>query len=227
MVRNIHGRNGITVKFLGILIVMATLPIIKIQSQSTLYNYNAVCSIELPNKLELQDSELYNVKRVNAQGRKQPQVSISTLSGQIIFQQKGLNANVKSTSSKYCRVMINYYKESRNAPVYGRGEQVEVDRNLMITIYESIICACNANKTPLIKFMDFRPLTINGFPVLYYSYKRKGWEGKADPVIVNVYNIFNRYESVSLYFSYRESEREAWKDIHNYIMKSFNFNQHY
>lgn len=41
--------------------------------------------------------------------------------------------------------------------------------------------------------------------------------------IVNVYQIFNRYESVILTFSYREAEREIWKSIHNNITESFSF----
>ena len=36
----------------------------------TVYTYNGKCRIELPDKLELQDSELNNVKRLAAQGNK-------------------------------------------------------------------------------------------------------------------------------------------------------------
>ena len=58
-----------------------------------------------------------------------------------------------------------------------------------------------------------------------------GWlkdDGKRQPpVIVNVYRIFNRYESATLTFSYRESEREQWKSIHNDIIKTFTFSRKY
>ena len=79
----------------------------------------------------------------------------------------------------------------------------------------------------IIEYFTIQPLTINGFPVLYYSYRRKGWEGKNPPVIVNVYMIYNRYEKVKLTFSYREAEREIWKEAHEYIMKSFSFTKKY
>ena len=62
---------------------------------------------------------------------------------------------------------------------------------------------------------------IRGFEIA------KGWEGKNPPVIVNVYQIYNRYESVILTFSYREAERDMWKSIHNNIMKTFNFIKKY
>lgn len=226
MVKKNQCINGFSVKCIGILIWLATLPTIKLQSQTTLYDYNGVCRIELPNMLELQDSELNNVKRINAQGKKS-RINISTPSRQIVFQQKGLNADSKSAYSKYCRVMVNYDKESRSEPVYGRGDPILIDRDLLYAIHESVKSSCNASKTPLMRFNGAQSIEINGFPVIYYSYKRKGWEGKQPPVIVNVFLIHNRYESVSLYFSYRESEREMWKDIHNYILKTFNFTHQY
>ena len=77
------------------------------------------------------------------------------------------------------------------------------------------------------KIISTESMVINGFPVLYYSYRRMGWlkdDGKRQPpVIVNVYTIFNKYEFVKLTLSYRESERESWRDIHNNIVKSFTF----
>lgn len=193
--------------------------------QTMQYSFNGKCTISIPSKLELQDSELNNLTT-----RKQ-QVSISTPSNKIVFQQKGLNAELKAAYSKYCRVIIEYYKEDRNEPVYGRGDQIVVDRDVLYLVHNSIEEACNINRTPLIKQLTIQPLNINGFPVLYYSYRRMGWlkdDGKRQPpVIVNVYQIFNRYESVNLTFSYREAERENWKDIHNYIIKTFKFSRIY
>lgn len=196
------------------------------QAQSTIYSCNGKYRIELPSKLELQSSELNSVRNIAAQNKKS-QINVSTQSGHITFQQKGLNADVKSAYNKYCRVIIEYFKEDRNEPVYGRGDPILIDRDLLYAIHESIKNSCNASKTPLMKFNGAQSIEINGFPVIYYSYKRKGWEGKQPPVIVNVFLIHNRYESVSLYFSYRESEREMWKDIHNYILKTFNFTHQY
>ena len=165
--------------------------------------------------------QIYNITNRNQQ------VSISSHSNKIVFQQKGLNAEQKTAYSKYCRVIIEYYKEDRNEPIYGRGDQIVVDRDILYLVHNSVEEACNINHTPLIKLLTIQPLDINGFPVLFYSYKRKGWEGKQPPVIVNVYQIFNRYESVTLTFSYREAEREIWKDIHNSIIKSFTFMNKY
>lgn len=188
----------------------------------TVYSCNGLYKIELPAKLELQDSELNGVKRVNVQGKKS-QVNISTQSGHITFQQKGLNDDVKSAYSKYCRVIVEYFKEDRNDPTFGRGDQIVVDKDVLYFVNQAAEQSCKTSGTPLIKIMSVESMTINGFPVLYYSYKRKGWEGKQPPVIVNVFRIFNRYESVILTFSYREAERELWKDIHNNILKTFNF----
>lgn len=193
--------------------------------QTMQYSFNGKYTISIPSKLELQDSELNNLTN-----RKQ-QVSISTPSNKIVFQQKGLNVELKTAYSKYCRVIIEYYKEDRNEPVYGRGDQIVVDRDVLYLVHNSIEEACNINRTPLIKLLTIQPLNINGFPVLYYSYRRMGWlkdDGERQPpVIVNVYQIFNRYESVTLTFSYRESERNLWKDIHSNITKSFSFIKKY
>ena len=208
-------------KFFSCLFVYALLWANAAIGQTMQYSFNGKCTISIPSKLELQDSELNNLTK-----RKQ-QVSISTPSNKIVFQQKGLNAEQKAAYSKYCRVIIEYYKEDRNEPVYGRGDQIVVDRDVLYLVHNSVEEACNINHTPLIKLLTIQPLDINGFPVLFYSYKRKGWEGKQPPVIVNVYQIFNRYESVTLTFSYREAEREIWKDIHNNIVKSFTFMHKY
>lgn len=191
----------------------------------TIYSYNGKCRIELPDKLELQDSELNNVRRLKTQGNK-VQVNVSTCSGHITFQQKGLNADVKEAYNKYCRVILEYYQEDRNEPTFGRGDQIVVSNDVLYAVAEAADLSCKTSKTPLIKIMSIEPLTINGFPVLYYSYKRKGWEGKP-PVIVNVFRIFNRYESVTLTFSYREAEKETRKSIHDNITESFRFYKNY
>ena len=204
-------------KSLYCLIVYALLLANTAIGQTLQYSYNGKYTIRIPSKLELQDSELNSLTNGNQQ------VSISSHSNKIVFQQKGLNAELKAAYSKYCRVIIEYYKEDRNEPVYGRGDQIVVDRDILYLVHNSVESACNINHTPLIKLLTIQPLDINGFPVLFYSYKRKGWEGKQPPVIVNVYQIFNRYESVTLTFSYREAEREIWKYIHNNITKTFNF----
>lgn len=212
-------------KYIYCLIVYALLLANTAIGQTMQYSYNGKYTIRIPSKLELQDSELNNLTNRNQQ------VSISSHSNKIVFQQKGLNAEQKAAYSKYCRVIIEYYKEDRNEPVFGRGDQIIVDRDVLYTVHESVKEACEINKTPLLKLLSIQPLTINGFPVLYYSYRRKGWlkeDGKRQPpVIVNVYQIFNRYESAIVTFSYRESERGNWKDIHNYIIKTFRFNKNY
>ncbi|WP_155950025.1 hypothetical protein [Prevotella sp. P6B4] len=191
-------------------------------AQNTLYTCNSKYKITLPNKLELQSSELNSVKRLAAS-----QVGIKTLSGHITFQQKGLNSNTKEAYNKYVRVIVEYFEEDRQDPTYGIGDKVVVNKDVLYAVNEAAEANCKASKTPLIKVISVEPLTINGFPTLYFSYKRKGWEGKQPPVIVNVYRIFNKYESVTLTFSYRESERELWNSIHSNIIKSFTFYNKY
>ena len=197
-----------------------------VQAQTTIYSCNGKYRIELPNKLELQSSEQNSIRNIISQNKK-AQVNVSTLSGHITFQQKGLNADVKSAYNKYCRVIIEYFKEDRNNPTFGRGETIAVDRDVLYAVNDATKENCRVSETPLMKIISIESMTINGFPVLYYSYRRMGWlkkNGKRQPpVIVNVYTIFNKYEFVKLTFSYRESEREVWKDIHNSIIKSFTF----
>lgn len=194
-------------------------------AQTTLYQCNNKYKIELSNTLELQSSELNTTSQRKLQGNK-TQTNIVSPTNHIVFQQKGLNNNVKTAYNKYCRVLIDYYTEDKREPVYGRGEQVIVDKDIIEYVHKSVNTACTRNRTPLIKLNTIQPISINGFPVLYYSYKRKGWEN-SPPVIVNTFQIFNRYESVVLTFSYRESERELWKSIHTNILRTFTFIKKY
>lgn len=190
-------------------------------AQNTHYTCNSKYKITLPNKLELQTSELNNIKQLGGS-----HVNIKTLSGHITFPQKGLNNNIKEAFSRYVRVIIEYFEEDRQDPTYGIGDKVVVDKDVLYAVNEAAEANCKASKTPLIKIMSVEPLTINSFPTLYFSYKRRGWEGQP-PVIVNVYRIFNRYESVTLTFSYREAERGLWGDINENIIKTFNFLKKY
>ena len=208
------------------LFVICSLFAFTLQGQTTVYSCNGNYSIELPDILELQTSELNSVHRVDLQGRK-PQTKIETQSGHITFQQKGLNNDVQSAYSKYCRVIVEYFKEDRNDPTFAIGDNIVVDKDMLYAVNEAARQNCEASGTPLIKLISVEGMTINGFPVLYYSYKRKGWEGKQPPVIVNVFRIFNRYESVTLTFSYREAERDIWKSIHSNIIKTFKFTRKY
>ena len=200
------------------------------QAQTTIYSCNGKYRIELPNKLELQSSELNSIRNIISQNKK-AQVNVSTQSGHITFQQKGLNADAKSAYNKYCRVIIEYFREDRNSPTFGRGETIAIDRDVLYAVNDAAKENCRTSGTPLMRIISTESMTINGFPVLYYSYRRMGWlkeDGKRQPpVIVNVYTIFNKYEFVKLTFSYRESEREVWKDIHNSIIKSFTFMNKY
>ena len=215
----------LTMKKSFVLIFICLCALVSNCTAQTIYTFNGKYRIELPNKLELQYSELNNVKRTSQSGRK-PQVNITTQSAHITFQQKGLNADVKSAYDKYCRVIIEYFKESRSAPTFGRG-----DRDVLYAVTEASKEGCRRSGTPFLKLISVQPLTINGYPVLYYSYRRMGWlkdDGKRHPpVIVNVFSIYNRYESVMLTFSYREAEREIWKSIHDNIIKTFNFTNKY
>ena len=210
-------------KFLLILFGFCSL--FDVYGQTTIYTCNGKYRIELPNKIELQASELNNIKQVRQGNR--TQVNITTQSGHITFQQKGLNNDERAAYNKYCRVIIEYFKEDRNDPVFGKGDQIVIDKDIFYAVTETAKESCRRSGTPFMKLISIQPLSINGLPVLYYSYRRKGWEGKQSPVIVNVFRILNRYESVTLTFSYREAERENWKDIHNNIINSFNFTRKY
>ena len=187
------------------------------------YNYNGHYRIILPNIIELQESELNSVSIEKGESN---QLQVQSNSNRIVFQQRGLNVDMESAYRKYCRVIIEYYEEDRDNPVFSQGEQIYVTNDLIQMLHQSSKAACNMNKTPMIKFNSPQTMTINGYPVLYYSYKRRGYKNQP-PVIVNIYNIYNRYESVTLTFSYREAERDLWKDIHNYIKKTFSFNKTY
>ena len=196
-----------------------------IYAQSTIYTYNGKCKIEIPNKLELQHSELHSVKHINAQNQKK-QVQVSTKSGHITFQQLGLNAQTKTAQNQYCRVILEYFPASKQSPVYQRGERIIVDYDLITLIGEIAKDQCKQSKTSLLKFFNIEATTINGYPTIYYSFRRQGWEGRP-PVIVNVFWIYNKYENVILTFSYRESERATWINIMDYLLKSFKFTKNY
>ena len=208
------------------LFCVLTLQFLHLHAQSPSYDFNNVCQIELPNKLELQASELNTIKSTSTQQGKKI-FKVSSPADRIVFQQTGLNNGVKSAFDLYCRVIIEHQKTSKYNPFYKYGENVVVDKDILLTVNELAEENCRMSGTPFIRLINVQPLKIKGFPVLYYSYKRKGWEGKKPPVIVNVYQIFNNLECVIVTFSYREAEKERWKDIHNNIIKTFNFNHRY
>ena len=82
-------------------------------------------------------------------------------------QQKGLNADLKSAYNKYCRVIIEYFKEDRSNPTYGRGNPFVVDRDVLSAVNEAAKENCRISGTPLLKILSTEAIVINGFPVLY------------------------------------------------------------
>ena len=106
------------------------------QAQSTIYTCNGKYRIELPNKLELQSSELNSLKNATAQNKK-PHINVSTQSGHITFQQKGLNYDIQSSYNKYCRVIIEYFKEDWNDPTFGSGDPIVVSRDVLYAVNEA------------------------------------------------------------------------------------------
>ena len=212
--------------FIIILFIINNFHITNIYAQSTIYNFNNICQIELPNKLELQSSELNTViSSSSQQGKKN--IRVNSPVNRIVFQQKGLNEGVKAAFDLYCRVIIEHQQTNKYDPFYKYGEQVILDKDILTAVNDMAEENCRISGTPLIRLINVQPLKIKGFPVLYYSYKRKGWEGKKPPVIVNVYQIFNNLECIIITFSYREAEKERWKEIHNNIIKTFNFKHKY
>ena len=121
-----------------------------INRAQTIYTYNGKYRIELPDKLELQDSELNTIRRLTVQGNK-AQVNVSTSSGHITFQQKGLNADVKDAYNKYCRVIVEYFQEDMNEPTFGRGDQIVVDKDLLYMVHESVEENCNRLGISIVK----------------------------------------------------------------------------
>ena len=65
--------------FITLLIICFVISIMA-QAQSTIYLCNGKYRIELPNKLELQSSELNSFRNIAAQNKK-PQIDVSTQSG--------------------------------------------------------------------------------------------------------------------------------------------------
>lgn len=62
--------------FIIILFIINIFHITNIYAQSTIYNFNNICQIELPNKLELQSSELNTVTSSSSQqGKKNIRVN--------------------------------------------------------------------------------------------------------------------------------------------------------
>lgn len=190
---------------------------------TAMFDNRILYNIALPKTLELQNSELYGIEKEEMQDST---ICVRTLSpsNHLVFQQRGLNTNDEFANNQYCRVIINYYKEDK--PVYHQGDQILIGAGMLCHITEMVQDSCRRNNTPFLELLDFQSLTINGFPVLFYSYRREGWKGKP-PVIVNIYQIFNGYESADLTFSYREAERDNWQNIHNYIIKTFKFSSIY
>ena len=71
-----------------ILFLFGVCSLFGVYGQTTIYSCNGKYRIVLPNKIELQSSELNNIKQVRQGNR--IQVIITTQSGYITFQQKGL-----------------------------------------------------------------------------------------------------------------------------------------
>ena len=164
-------------------------------------NIKDVGTIEVPPTMEKQASQSTSMKLV---------IVAKEFNKATTSNKKYATISVETTLGK----LGEYYNLFFDIAKYGKSEISNINQNFK-SHYQS-------NLAGALKLIEWYPLKIekiNGMSCVHISYKRQ--LNKEPYVIVHIYEFHNRDRVHTLTISYRESEKDYWKNDLDKALKSF------
>lgn len=128
----------------------------------------------------------------------------------ITLQPKGMDANVKTATYLYGRIIISIEEGNKgDFSIIEKMSKTDINlvKYLMIESFKE-----NSKKYGIETF-NITPVSINKVgeqSAFYYSYSRKSSKDGNPPVFVQVYRILNDDKAIQITLSYRQSEKSIW-----------------
>ena len=185
------------------------------------YKLSNVGFISIPSKMELQ-SGIYKKRSEKYQKEISEKFGFEVSGNRIVFQQKGLNDNVKSGFSTYSRVIleteigqIGDFEKLTNNYNLTQAELVQINDEIINQVKQSF----NGTGLRIINWYGVSVKKINGRTALKVSYLRQLNDNPY--VLVDMYSFQNNDRMHRLTLSYRQSDGNTWKPLFSKILNSF------
>lgn len=185
------------------------------------YKLSNVGFISIPSKMELQ-SGIYKKKSEKYQKEISERLGFEVSGNRIVFQQKGLNDNVKSGFSTYSRIILETeigqfgdFEKLTNNYNLTQAELVQINDEIINQVKQSF----NGTGLRIINWYGVSVKKINGRTALKVSYLRQLNDNPY--VLVEMYSFQNNDRMHRLTLSYRQSDGNIWKPLFAKILNSF------
>lgn len=187
------------------------LGVLSAHAESKSYTINNIFTISVDSKLELRDKKgLYEQKTKN---NNLPVTSDEV----IVFQQTGLNNDIKAAYQKYARIMIQTEISNEGDYSYYDGSHELSDNDVEYfnrLAYQELAPQMHMTIKPSTKGFFFD----NENYCIMTSYQRSGVSGNVD---VCIYYFFNDNQSAKVLCSYKDSEKTYWQKVMKDAVESF------
>ena len=173
------------------------------------------CVISLPPTVELRnkdDEYTKQLKNIRWNGYKINDKNV-------VFQQKGLSANLKSAYNTYCRVIVNIQKGNPGDFLHkNEFEKLNLDD---IHDFQDL-AKQNSSGYEIIGNPTVRWIRIEDIYGIETKYVRKGENNLH--TCVSCYYFFDNDEMINIILSYRKEDSKMWAEDFSNIVKTFKWN---
>ena len=173
------------------------------------------CVISLPPTVELRnkdDEYTKQLKNIRWNGYKINDKNV-------VFQQKGLSANLKSAYNTYCRVIVNIQKGNPGDFLHkNEFEKLNLDD---IHDFQDL-AKQNSSGYEIIGNPTVRWIRIEDIYGIETKYVRKGENNLH--TCVSSYYFFDHDEMINIILSYRKEDSKMWAEDFSNIVKTFKWN---
>ena len=196
------------------------------QDAITFRNYSIldVGKISIPSTLEIQSGEIKKLcdSLANAWNSEFSNDFLIPVS-KAVFQQAGLNNNVKSSFNTYARIIISITNSgavgnSHDIKNASLEEMTEID-SILKDQFELQMNNKNGFNSKILDWFGTERVEMKGWTALRFSYSRVLNENP--PVLVTVYRFYSNDKIFSVTLSYRMQDEILWKNSFDNIIKSF------
>lgn len=163
-----------------------------------------VGTIDVPPSLEVQEGQLREM---------------SGSSYGLILQQKGLNAQTKSSLETYVRVMVETFPADSPGDFRKAGSKIKYSSAELQEIGTALRMQAEMPEITILQWEKPKVVEVNGMTAICVEYSRAYKSNTPAKVSVYMFEDYDRIHKLTL--SYRVSEKEMWAATLQGLLKSF------
>ncbi|TXF86305.1 hypothetical protein FUA23_19495 [Neolewinella aurantiaca] len=195
---------------------LITFPLLLACQTMPRFDLEGVATIEVSSAMELQNDAYRNAAKSYYD-----QHNFVPVPGRAVFQQSGVNERKQDALALYTRI-IHETKRGAKGDFPRLGEDPEMslqDIEEINAVMKEQMMAPQPMGIKITKWLGTNIVNLNGQYALHIAYER---QMKSNPVVrVDRYSFFNDDLLQVLTMSYRKTEEDRWKKIHEQALASY------